>query len=248
MKKYGANEFTANVKKKRKSMPALSCSNDIHTQQMGRMKKRLSLNILQLRRTRRMSSKSRNEMKQMFTQAMLYMTAIILTFIFPLMTVIAQNKNNELKLWALQNFFLPLLGFFNFFIFIRPRIVIIMQAKPELSYFRVLITAVTAREIKEPSQKRNRLERTVNRTSLFRPHGLVDAARPIVAEESQLETTAGQDVAEEVKTEIIPMTGQIEVEELQKVTDHNIASNIDGSEMDADHSDAIMTEDYTNMV
>jgi len=137
MEKYGAREFVANVQKKRRSIVS---STSFST--------RAQPQIRQIGRNA--SRKSRTEIKEVYTQAALYVLVLALTFIFAL---IWQIVGQHSWLFLIQMTCVPLLGFFNFFIFIRPRVVITRQSKPELSLFRVFITAIISKEITAPSRR-----------------------------------------------------------------------------------------------
>ena len=240
MTKYGVSEFTANVKKKRNSLQSLS-----------------SLSPRRTRRMSAMSTKSQNEIRQTFIQAMLYISGMILTFVFPALIVFASTDDNIWLIWKLQNFFLPLLGFFNFFIFIRPRVVITMEAKPDLSFFRVLITAITAKEIKpQQAKKRASVGMTVRRRSLLgSPESLDEQAINDLNRGIEIESDDDLDINE------IESDDDLDINEDHTIPNNNIEPNNMSNNpspydteleevvcSDGDTEDPNMTEDYTNML
>jgi len=145
MKKYGANKFVANVEKKRRNSIILTSGTNLHSKKI-RMSK---------------PSKSKEETKQMLTQAMLYVMALLITFFFAFLWQIVKTY---FWLYLLEVTFTPLLGFFNFFIFIRPRVIMTMQNRPELSFFQAFYTAITAKEIISPSGRRGSMMMTARKS------------------------------------------------------------------------------------
>lgn len=130
MKKYGASQFIDNVEKKRRA-------SDIAPSQPR-------VNLRLRKRTATASAKSKTEKQQTVVQALLYVGALLLTFLFAFIWNIVHRY---WVIYLLEMTFIPLLGMFNFLIFIRPRIVMIRQCKPELSYFKTFVTAITSKEI-----------------------------------------------------------------------------------------------------
>ena len=176
MMKYGANEFTANVKRKRKQSTVL-------TQSTLQYKKKKIMNT---------SRESKAETKQLVTQASLYVLALCIAILF---AFTFQIVGKYFWLYLLQMTFTPLLGFFNFIIFIRPRVVMIRQSKPDLSFFQVFITAITANEVTSRfGRKASTLAITRRgsqtckpRNSLLMSDTVLIASRIVQAEESKEE-------------------------------------------------------------
>jgi len=180
MKKYGANEFEAKVKRK-KSMRQSTSGTNLHSKKAPR--------------------KSENETKQTCTQAVLYVMALFLTFVFAFTFQIVRTY---FWLYLLEVTFIPLLGFFNFFIFIRPRVVMTMLSRPELSFFQAVYTAVTAKEVVSPAGRRGSMVMTMRRrrscaqtltgrrSSLMSSDAVLAAAAQIVqADEDERESEHG---------------------------------------------------------
>mmetsp|Transcript_12311 Transcript_12311/g.14108 ORF Transcript_12311/g.14108 Transcript_12311/m.14108 type:complete len:602 (+) Transcript_12311:28-1833(+) len=90
------------------------------------------------------------------TQAFLYIAAYFTTFIFCILhqLVYSVSKKVVFNLYLLQQTTLPAQGFFNFLVFIRPRIQNISKNNPELGYIRVFLEAI--RSSGEETQKRRR--------------------------------------------------------------------------------------------
>jgi len=176
MKKYGSNEYTAKVDKKRRDS-------------IGSMPSPVS-NLMLRHKRKNGSTKSETEAKQIFTQAMLYVTGLLLTFGG---AFIYNVFGHQFWSYLLQWTFLPLLGFFNFFIFIRPRIVMIRQSKPSLNFVQVFITAITSKEVKAPSGRRGSMSmmtkrrgsQTYRRGSLTSTDTMVARAQLVVEQEAE---------------------------------------------------------------
>lgn len=148
--KYGSNQFEINVAKKRRAN-VRGKQPQPGTQLQYRNK---SMNA---------SEKSKTERKETFIQAMLYVVALLMTFFFAFVYQVVSRKHYWV--YILQIMFLPLLGFFNFFIFIRPRVYMTRQCKPELSFFRAFFIAVTAKEVKPPAGRRGSVRNRFRRSS-----------------------------------------------------------------------------------
>jgi len=239
MKTYGANEFKANVKKKKKNMQSKPSLSGVSTQRVKR-----TIN----------AKKSRNEIKQTFTQAMLYISAMVLTLSFPVLRLL--TKEIEWTVLALQNFFLPLLGFFNFFIFIRPRIVVIMESKPELSHFQAIIIAITTREIVHASGKRTSMVMSIIRQTPRGSQislGQVRAAAKLAAEEIKEEITLGLEDGLEVEENDSLQNDDCGLDESRSRSLRNDAEALDevnfSDEVYSTKAEVVnMTEDYNNML
>jgi len=185
MKKYGASQFASKVNKKRRESIIAAPS----TPENIMLSKKIGTSA---------PRKSQNETKQTFTQAILYVMALIFTFFF---AFVYNLTRRHYALYLLQVIFMPLLGFFNFFIFIRPRVVMTRQSKPELSFFQAFRIAVTAKEVISPSGRRGsvamRMRRscttnlTGRRSSLISSDATLAAAARVVQAEDEHEMEQG---------------------------------------------------------
>jgi len=152
-KKYGSSQFEANVARKRRASMKEEPSTPVGSQLQYRNK---TINAPDI---------SKTERKETFTQALLYIMALLLTFFFAFIYQIFPGGRKQYWLYLLQVSLVPLLGFFNFFIFIRPRVFMTRQCNPELSFFQAFITAVTSKEVKPPA-RRGTVSNRMRRSSL----------------------------------------------------------------------------------
>lgn len=84
---------------------------------------------------------SSSQARRVAKQALLYVLAYCITWIFPMTTWLTQLVQGKTytPILMLQAFFVPLQGFFNAFIYMRPRYQRYRRANPELSGMRVVI-------------------------------------------------------------------------------------------------------------
>merc|ERR1719491_489475 len=133
-------------------------------------------------------SKAQNEAKQTMGQAWLYMIAPTVTFLFAYIWDVVRKY---FWLYLLYTTFLPLLGFFNFFIFIRPRVVMILTSKPELSLFQAFITAIITKEVTSSSGRRHSIGIAIRRRSQTFKGGIPLQAEVLREEEEKYEIENG---------------------------------------------------------
>jgi len=90
------------------------------------------------------TSASDRSLKEIVKQAFLYVTAFLITFIWPMSVAIQRHYEVTIPLWQnlLLSFFFPLQGFWNFLIFIRPMYNRINRQNPDRSCVWVLRTAI----------------------------------------------------------------------------------------------------------
>lgn len=246
MRKYGASEFAAKVKRKRRQDMTVTSPTEFNQ----KLKRRIATS----------ARKSHNETRQTFTQAMLYVVALCLTFFFAITIQIMGPE--YFWLYVLQGTFVPLLGFFNFFIFIRPRVVMTMQTKPELSFFRACFAAIKAKEVQSPTGRRCSLGINTRRSSqTFSGFDTVAAAvRAMQAEDSREE---GKEAIEssienehrfegeldEIKGDLFSYdTNELDemgIDSLSEVVETEDTSDTNN---DAEDEEFKMTEDYRNML
>jgi len=222
MNKYGASQFAANVEKKRR-------------ESIRAVPSQPGINLRNRKKTMNASSKSKAEKEQTFKQAILYVSALLVTFLFAFIWNIVRTY---WVLYFLEMTFVPLLGFFNFFIFIRPRIVMTRQSKPGLSYFRVFIIAITSKEITSSGRSARRSSqmafgrRSSQTRSLLMSSDIIAAARIVEAEELKEEEEAAAK-AEAIREHcVIVSSDTISAAEMVQVEDveENKKANKKGAE------------------
>jgi hypothetical protein len=88
-----------------------------------------------------------DEVTETVNQALLYIAGFLLTYIIPIVNIIVRMRTGKaiVALYLIANFLSPLQGFFNFFIFIRPRLVMLRHSHPNMRFSELLWTAVTSR-------------------------------------------------------------------------------------------------------
>jgi len=190
MNKYGANEFGTKVNK------------------------------TESKKQRNGLRKSKNEQQKMFTQAMLYIGSLILSYMF---CYAYEMKRNNFWLYLLEVTLLPLQGIMNFLIFIRPRVVMIMEFEPDLSYFQAFYTAITVKEVISLPGRRGNVEMSMmnssaqtptgRRSSLMSDDDMQAAAAHIVQEEDACELEDGLEGLEGMKCDS-PPNSTCELEQL----------------------------------
>ena len=94
-------------------------------------------------------------------QAILYISAFFFTFIFQFLNLILRQIKGRpiFWIWLLGYMFLPLQGFFNFLIFIKPRVIKACKSHPEISLFQAYLIAVTSKERTVVSRRREMYRR-----------------------------------------------------------------------------------------
>lgn len=196
MKNYGATEFSANVARKRASMQSVP----------------LQPNLPYKKRIKCPDGKSKAERNQTFVQAALYVLALLMTFLFAFVYQIFRLP----WMYVLEMTFIPLLGFFNFFIFIRPRLIMTRQCKPELSSLQVFVTAISSKEIKPPSRRRGSMISTMRRNtqayygrrssqtfvgrSSLTSHDILEAAQIVQKEELKEEIEVEDEIMRDLRS------------------------------------------------
>jgi hypothetical protein len=88
-----------------------------------------------------------DEVTETMNQALLYIAGFLLTYIIPLVNIIVRMRTGKaiIVLYLIANFLSPLQGFFNFFIFIRPRLAMLRHSHPNMRFSKLLWIAVTSR-------------------------------------------------------------------------------------------------------
>lgn len=116
-----------------------------------------NINVSQ-RTITRQPSESNGRKRQMVKQAFVYVIAYFLPFFFPIIfqiTLVKKGKRNFI-VWILVAIFMPLQGFFNCVVFIRPRILSYKKSNPDSSWTGAFLSTINA-----PS----RLNRTSKKSS-----------------------------------------------------------------------------------
>jgi len=108
--------------------------------------------------------------KGMITQALLYMLAFLLTFIFPFARSICSvgKERGETVLDILTVIFYPLQGFWNFVIYIRPGIKHVRKMNPEKSLYRATIQVIFDTKSVADSLGRQSMRQTLRHSVLRR--------------------------------------------------------------------------------
>lgn len=99
--------------------------------------------------TMEMSSTSKNILKkQLSTQAIVYALAYFLPTIFPLSFQVLLSKTGERNfvLWVFVGIFMPLQGFLNFFVYIRPRVLSLRSYNHDLTLWKAILLTVKAKQ------------------------------------------------------------------------------------------------------
>lgn len=130
------------------------------------------IELYQAEKKKKKSSRAERDRKEGMTQAILYILAYILCYFFPMVyqSMVGLNKKVPFIFYILSKIFYPLQGFFNFFIFIRPRIVNRMRRHPEYSFFKAVKRAIQSRG-EDPSKAQRRRTLPSKRNSLVNNTG-----------------------------------------------------------------------------
>ena len=101
----------------------------------------------------RLRPESRNERVAM-TQCFLYVMAFFMSWIpGGFYRVVLTFDKNIFSLWVITQFFSPLQGVFNFLVFIRPKVQLVLRSDPSLSLFRAFINAVRTKDLEEETRR-----------------------------------------------------------------------------------------------
>lgn len=86
--------------------------------------------------------------KQLVTQALIYAAAYLVPAIFPLVFNVTLTKTGQRNfvLWVFVGIFMPMQGFFNFFVYIRPRVLALRNSNFDISLWKAIILTVKAEE------------------------------------------------------------------------------------------------------
>ena len=102
------------------------------------------------------TSQSTSHSRKVAAQAMLYVLAYYITWIFPAVTWLTQAIQGKTytPILMLQAFFVPLQGFFNAFIYLRPRYLRYRRSMPNASRIRVMLTTLSEGKNKQQIMRR----------------------------------------------------------------------------------------------
>lgn len=86
----------------------------------------------------------------MVKQAALYVAAFFFPFFFPILFQVnlAKTGTRSFLLFILLGIFTPLQGFFNFFVFLRPRLISFRKKNPEISFVQAFLITAKFRNLK----------------------------------------------------------------------------------------------------
>ena len=124
------------------------------------------------RKTKKKKSKADRDREEGMTQCILYIMACLVCYIFPLLYHGLNPNGSETSkgmiLYLLDRIFLPLEGFFNFFIFMRPRVNKIKRRKPYITTFTALKMAIQSKGEIRRLVKRQSLKKVARKNSVIR--------------------------------------------------------------------------------
>ena len=106
-------------------------------------------------------------------QAILYISALFLTFIFPAIIMATQNSYSY-SLKVLREIFFPLQGFWNFVLYIRPSVTKIKRTKPDKYLCGVIwevIFHANERNAKVRQKRHNNGDEVLRRENTIKSHG-----------------------------------------------------------------------------
>jgi len=106
-------------------------------------------------------------------QVILYICAFVITYVWDAMYYLVNNGHSDV-LYILSSVFLPLQGFWNFIIYIRPRIVVIRREQEGLSFLSALKKVIFGDNDQSNSQQ-NPLRRRLTMTKKKNLHVLIPA-------------------------------------------------------------------------
>lgn len=99
-----------------------------------------------------LSSASKKALKQQLTnQALVYTTAYLLPTLFPMVfsLVLTRTGERNFVLWVFVGIFMPLQGFFNFFVYIRPRLLFLRNTNNNISLWSAFLLTVRVETAQE---------------------------------------------------------------------------------------------------
>ena len=82
--------------------------------------------------------------KKIVKQSALYVAAFFFPIFFPTLyqVEIMMTGEQSFPIWILVAIFMPLQGFFNFIVFVRPRLISLRRREPDLSFKQALLITV----------------------------------------------------------------------------------------------------------
>lgn len=103
--------------------------------------------LYQESKRKKKSSRAERDRKQGMVQAILYILAFIICYFFAFLyqAMTGLNKSIPFVYFILSKVFTPLQGFFNFFIFVRPRIVNEWHRNPNYTFFEAVKYGIQSR-------------------------------------------------------------------------------------------------------
>ena len=122
--------------------------------------------------------------KEVRLQALLYVGAFILTWIWPFIGQALKNKKSFSLVMCTQIFY-PLQGFWNFFIYIRPRISNVRDAYPGQFFLTSLWIATYSKERYNMCNPRNRRKSTIFQNSRKSMKRKTDHGPVLITEDSK---------------------------------------------------------------
>jgi len=138
------------------------------------------------------SNSSNGAKREMVKQAFVYVLAYFLPFIFPVIFQILYAKKNErvFPVWILLSLFMPLQGFLNAIVFVRPRIVRYQKNHPDASWRQAFVSTV---RVSSSSNWRSRGTRVKAGSSARNSHDRVSDSRPHMNSHRSSEKSADYD-------------------------------------------------------
>ena len=118
-------------------------------------------------------TKSRRRSREFAIQAFLYCVFFFLAFIFGSINIMLVNWGPEqpyMPLMVIQSFFGPMLGFFNFLVYVRPRLIAYQRLHPDKSFW-----SIAYQHLSWSGQRSTRKNETANDSALL--HAAENSAR-----------------------------------------------------------------------
>lgn len=120
-------------------------------------------------RNQNVSASADFRLAQTVTQALLYITAFVMSTIWSgVILILAQGKSTAtyLSLTLLAQIFFPLQGFMNFFIFIRPRYMNLRRKHPDLWFWTLMAGIFDERRLPSQTLSSNAMQENARTTGL----------------------------------------------------------------------------------